>query len=489
MRWFDRILQLVTPQTEKPVIVIDTQGFLLLPEFQARLCREGYELVFASPGIEARMKYELDVRGKKNAMLIITGWQRLVDDMKLSAFAIDLRARDVFRNFDEKAIKGLSYKELCRLDRLQVYEVLGYEATIRLVEDKVKKPAVEVELEETASLLANLKNSTFDIMDVSAWFALAPKLGEAGESVYRLHNQDLTEKFMDSMEHLNKDFQVFMEAKYEGLFSRSGLRHPYTIDKIQDFIASNSKERKIAFIVIDGMNYWQWTMLKLSLEECGLAAEDKASLSWLPSITAWARQSLFSGERPDTSIDNHTEGTLFIEYWTKKQHRNKYQVSYQKLPKDCCPSVPAQDITVAGYVSNALDDLMHGTVLGYEQLFQATALWIKKSCICEWIKDLKNGGFDIYVSTDHGNVDANLCLKLSAGQKAVMNSRSKRFVQFDTEYEAESFTDAHPDFALGSRERCVYFKDSRGFGSSGQTEITHGGSHLMEMLIPLGVIK
>ena len=89
------------------------------------------------------------------------------------------------------------------------------------------------------------------------------------------------------------------------------------------------KNSKIAFIVIDGMNYWQWTLLKHCLESQKLTVEEKPTLSWIPSITAWARQSIFGGKKPDLSIDNRSEGELFKNFWVEKHQKASYQVSYE----------------------------------------------------------------------------------------------------------------------------------------------------------------
>jgi hypothetical protein len=225
------------------------------------------------------------------------------------------------------------------------------------------------------------------------------------------------------------------------------------------------------------------------LENLGLSIEDKPTLSWLPSITAWARQSIFAGKKPDLSIDNRNEGELFKTYWTTKHHKAPYQVSYESVKTEQKIQIPSSDITVSGFVTNGLDDLMHGNIMGYEQLYLNTNLWIEKSGICESVKDLRNAGFEVYISTDHGNIEAELNLKVTAGQKSLMHSKSKRFVQFDTEEQAESFIKINKNYVLGKKDKSVFFRDTNGFGTSGEKVITHGGSHILELIIPVGVVK
>ena len=409
--------------------------------------------------------------------------------MKESAFVVELKPKEIFRNFDENAISGLNYKQLCMLDKIQVFKELSFEETKELVEEKIKTTTNEEAKDELLCLINELENETVDILDEKKWFAIIKKIGEAGELSYKIKDSNLQDRFLSCVKQLNQKFQTFIDSKYESLFTRSGLKYPYTIDKVQDFIAANSKGTKIAFIVIDGMNYWQWTLLKHCLESRKLTVEEKPTLSWIPSITAWARQSIFGGKKPDLSIDNRSEGELFKNFWVEKHQKASYQVSYEPIKTDKRINIPSRDITVASFVTNGLDELMHGNIMGYEQLFLNTKLWIEKSGICNSIKDLRDAGFEVYLSTDHGNIEAELNLKVTAGQKSLMHSKSKRFIQFDTEDQAITYIENNKNYQLGKKEKSVYFKDTNGFGTSGDKVITHGGSHILELLIPVGVVK
>lgn len=585
-RWFETIIQKVTPSTDKPIIVIDSQKYLEITEVQDRLIHEDYKVNFVEPGIQVRMEYELEVKGREKTILVITGKYPLVDDMKESAFVVELKPKDIFRNFDENAINGLSFNALSTIDSLSIFNELSYEETIQFmlenlygidfqawklnkskerclailisvytnnenpnkaindylesigkpyfgsaVKDFIDKQKLlefvnalkseEINFENPmlAKEIANLKitgsiennieskqekdsqkliNELFEFLTeriktigdlYKDWFEIAPKLGELGYAIFELNNKEYFDKYNEILNTINNRFQLFVNNHYDSLFSMSGFRYPITIDKVQDYIAASTKNNKIAFIVIDGMNYWQWTLLKHYLENEKLNVEEKTTLSWLPSITAWARQSIFAGKKPDLTITNRTEGDLFKKYWIDKHKKQTYQVSYEAVKNNEKIKVPSSDVTVAGFVTNGLDELMHGNILGYEQLFINTKLWIEKSCICDAVKELRNAGYEVYISTDHGNIEAELNLKLTAGQKTVMLSKSKRFVQFDTEEQAITFIENNKEYRLGKKDKSVYFRDTNGFGSSGEKVITHGGSHILELLIPVGVIK
>ena len=132
-RWFETIIQKVTPSTDKPIIVIDSQKYLEISEVQDRLIQEDYKLIFVEPGIRVRMKYELEVRDRNKTILVITGKYTLVDDMKESAFVVDLKPKEVFRNFDENAINGLSFNALSTIDSISIFNELSYEETVQFM--------------------------------------------------------------------------------------------------------------------------------------------------------------------------------------------------------------------------------------------------------------------------------------------------------------------------------------------------------------------
>lgn len=132
-RWFETIIQKVTPSTDKPIIVIDSQKYLEITEVQDRLIHEDYKVNFVEPGIQVRMEYELEVKGREKTILVITGKYPLVDDMKESAFVVELKPKDIFRNFDENAINGLSFNALSTIDSLSIFNELSYEETIQFM--------------------------------------------------------------------------------------------------------------------------------------------------------------------------------------------------------------------------------------------------------------------------------------------------------------------------------------------------------------------
>jgi hypothetical protein len=136
-----------------------------------------------------------------------------------------------------------------------------------------------------------------------------------------------------------------------------------------------------------------------------------------------------------------------------------------------------------------LDDIMHGAILGDEQLKVSTEQWIRKSGIVDLIQKLKASGFEVYLTSDHGNIQATGKRNLTSKEKFGTLSRSKRFAHFDNDVLLNDFISSNVDFAFGRRGSSLFLKDREAITVEGKQVITHGGSHIWEVLVPFVTIS
>ena len=140
-----------------------------------------------------------------------------------------------------------------------------------------------------------------------------------------------------------------------------------------------------------------------------------------------------------------------------------------------------------GAVCTDLDDLMHGALMGNAQLFQDTDTWIKESGVVRMIRELQSKGFRCYITSDHGNIEAHGIGNLSMSSRCLSHSRSKRHIEFASEDTANAYLIAHPGINAGQRETTIFLRDTSAF-TSDPLVVTHGGSHVLEMLVPFGIV-
>ncbi len=319
------------------------------------------------------------------------------------------------------------------------------------------------------------------------WFDLAKVIGEVYYLALNLNNPEVTLLVLETLNELNNRFQRFVQHTYWSLFSLSGSRYPVVISRVLDYMQAQQSPKK-ALIVIDGMNLWQWYAIHKELTEQGIIVNEMATLAFLPSITAWSRQALLKGSKPDLEKDNSGEEKLFREYWMRKGYQN-YQIGFQRFGVEKLVDMDLlASASVVALVCNDLDDLMHGAVMGDEQLLQDTQQWTGKAGLVSLIKLLKNNGYMCFITTDHGNIEASASRILPMTAKNISTSKSKRHVRFVSNEQAEQFQKDNPELAIKRRDSSLYLTDNTAFIKVGKV-ITHGGSHVLELIIPLGVIE
>ena len=333
-----------------------------------------------------------------------------------------------------------------------------------------------------------IKSRSVSIQDQPyEWFDLAKVIGDVYYLVLNLNNPEVTLLVLETLNELNNRFQRFVQHTYWSLFSLSGSRYPVVISRVLDYMQAQQSPKK-ALIVIDGMNLWQWYAIQQELAEQEIVVNEMATLAFLPSITAWSRQALLKGSKPDLEKDNSGEEKLFREYWTQKGYQN-YQIGHQRFgiekPVNEGLLVAA---SVVALVCNDLDDLMHGAVMGDEQLLQDTQQWTRKVGLVGLIQLLKNNGYMCFITTDHGNIEASATSILPMTAKNISTSKSKRHIRFVSNEQAEQFQKDNPGLAVKRRDSSLYLTDNTAFIKEGKV-ITHGGSHVLELIIPLGVIE
>ncbi len=338
---------------------------------------------------------------------------------------------------------------------------------------------------ELEGLIEYLKQQLEIIEDIAdQWFKIIQVLANAKLRYLSSGNEELKSAYQKIENAFNIRFQRFIDNTYGSLFSLSGVRKPVVVSRILEHINAKPAKKK-ALLVIDGMNYWQWYILSKALTDAGIQYSSNASLAHIPTITAWSRLAIFKGDKPDLSADNSKEAKHFEAYWIK-QGVQGYQIAYNKFSVNeplVLSDIP-QDTTTLGLVCNDLDEIMHGSILGNSQLKMSTEQWIAKSNIVEIIISLRTRGFQVYITSDHGNIEATGLKNLTMKDKVGALSRGKRHLHFTNETLLQSFIDQNPETEVGKKGLSLYLRKQEAFTTENSQVITHGGSHIWEVIVP-----
>ena len=338
---------------------------------------------------------------------------------------------------------------------------------------------------ELEGLIEYLKQQLEIIDDIAdQWFNIMQVMSNAKLKYLLTSNDELKENYLKVENDLNNRFQRFIDNAYNSLFSLSGVRKPVVVTRILEHIKSKPAH-KSALIVIDGMNFWQWKMLGKALTNLNIGFTSNASLAYIPTITAWSRQAILKGDKPDLSTDNSKEAKLFEDYWLNNG-LSSYQISYKKFSINDSLNLAdiSPDTKMLALVCNDLDEIMHGSILGNGQLKTSTEQWIAKSKVGSVIAGLKSLGYQIYITSDHGNIEATGIKNLTLKDKIGAISRGKRHLHFTNETLLDNFKSQNTNIEVGRKGLSLFLKKQEAFTLENSQVITHGGSHIWEVIIP-----
>ena len=362
----------------------------------------------------------------------------------------------------------------------------------------------EEEVRKRISGLVSLCRDTLPDEDSrhQTWLHFAPRWAELC-SLHYSNKGVLGEKlFAELTELIDGKFKVWMLNNYNSLHSHPPTP-PVMLNHIPRGMAReiiSSSTAKTALILIDGLALEQWVTLRNSIN-ISQATTELSVFAWVPTVTSVSRQALFTVKAPyqfaKTIHTTSAEPKAWLQFW-QEQGLSQSEVMYQKsLGTDDDVSVLIDQLSdhrlrSVGLVINTIDDIMHGMKLGSEGMHNQVKLWGESGYLLKLINALINYGFSVHITSDHGNVEASGCGKISEG--AVSDSRGERARVYQTEIlrdeifkkienESKSVV-LWPQIGLPSDYWPIVMSEREAFVSNNQNIVGHGGITIEEVIVP-----
>lgn len=350
-----------------------------------------------------------------------------------------------------------------------------------------------------------------DIIDLNDWddiFKLSKKFARI---LYEIQNNELKLDDFNMNEYYDKTKRLFksilIENIYEQLFNYPYNKKPYTVDRILDYITHNFKDEHVALIVMDGMSYDEWFILKEYLDDFDLT--ELESFSILPSITSFSRTSIFTGKTPNRFLNEkhkikyNEEKKGFEEFFTDKDipendilygHIDLNQ-KIVKNPNDKIEFEYLKGYKVLGLICNLFDDESHSIKIFGENksnLYKNIKSAIDSSQLINLLKDLKENGYKIILTADHGNIycEGN---GIKSNKMLEFEHKSSRCLIFDKELFADKIIEENPQECLKyqynilSKDLFLVFAVNGCFDN--KTNITHGSISPEECIVPVVILE
>lgn len=482
-----KIVNSLTVKGKRISIVRNPDGFLLRPDTQQHVLNKGGLLLIpVNSSIELRVRYELSDKNSNNKICYITDTpQLLLPDLKHNFYTAP--------SFTISNLLPACYEP----ELLQAGLTFGMAAYIYNKKCVHNLSPIETRqlIEEAAKLYGE------DIHELSAQLKNIPLKWDQVETIDTICNilikvikQNAYTQIEPVINELNENFQQYINNRYFALPSSSYIRKPKMVNKVLPYIAyKHQRTDKIALIVIDGMSYWQYLVLDKALNEKGMQTHKDITFAWLPSITKLSRQAIFRGDipQPDYRQTPTAEKNLWTNFWTTPNQppakcMEPFEIGYthNSLLTD------NENSYKQAFVDVELDRKMHSSS-NNKDLHDLTLNWAKEAA--EKIKHIHEQKYQVYLTADHGNIHSHAWRALKSEEKTFLfenESRGSRHLIFrpDTNY-LENFLQSNTGIKeeLLVHENWAVWRNAKCF--KGQDEITHGGSHFLEVIIPFVTIE
>jgi hypothetical protein len=317
------------------------------------------------------------------------------------------------------------------------------------------------------------------------------------------------QQFQALQQKVDQRFLDWVQLRYGGLYNQPALT-PAMVHHIPRTLAryletfketSTSHKAKVALLVVDGLALDQWLILRdvLMQQRSNLKFQEEAAFAWLPSITPVSRQAIFAGKLPiyypATIFRTDKEANYWEQFWVN-QGLSTTAVAYAKGLRDEKNITKVEQILshpklqVVGLVIDKVDQIMHGMELGTAGMHNQVRQWASEQTFMIKLLDLLlDRGFGIFLTADHGNIEAVGCGSPAEG--AIADIRGERVrVYPDPSLRAtvkEKFSGAieWPPLGLPENYYPLLAPNRLAFVQEGKMIVGHGGISVEEVIVPL----
>ncbi|MBF0371566.1 MAG: BREX-3 system phosphatase PglZ [Magnetococcales bacterium] len=309
------------------------------------------------------------------------------------------------------------------------------------------------------------------------------------------------ESFIALRQRVDATFQSWMTQRFGGLHNQPPSP-PVMVHHIPRAMARKLEgdgNGKIVLIVMDGLALDQWFTLKEVLTEQSpdFNFHEDGVFAWVPTLTSVSRQAIFSGKAPlffPTTIQTtRQEPALWQQFW-EGQGLAAHETAYLKGLGDGSldeveEALSDHRVRAAGLVVDKVDKIMHGMELGSAGMHASVRQWARNGFMTKLLELCHVHGFEIYLTSDHGNVEALGCGRPTEGVIADVRGERCRIYP-----EKELRTSIHgkfaeslewPDHGLPEGFHSLLSTRRSAFIGKGSRIVGHGGISMEEVIVPV----
>ena len=302
-------------------------------------------------------------------------------------------------------------------------------------------------------------------------------------------------------ESIDEQLRNWVSKHYADLPSLPVVKGPVMVHHVPRFLSLQRGlgEAKIALLVFDGLAVDQWVQIREAMAKRApaLGFEEGTCFAWLPTLTSVSRQAIFSGLKPrefaETIESTSAEPNQWSRFW-QDQGLRANEVMYRKGIKrrdqltELGADLSAPSIKVAGIVVDMVDEIVHGAMLGKRGIATQIEGWCESGFVDQLFSLLLEKGFHVYLTADHGNVEAVGQGRPNQGLAPEIRGERVRTYRSETlaaESAAANTNTYRIDLTgLPSNFMPLFAAGRTAFMQQGEPAVVHGGISIEELIVP-----
>jgi len=300
-------------------------------------------------------------------------------------------------------------------------------------------------------------------------------------------------------------FAAWLFKRYAGLVNLPPVP-PVMLHHLPRFLArqvAEDRNPKIALIVVDGLAMDQWLVVRSALasKQPGFRFREQTVFAWIPSLTSVSRQAAFAGKAPiffPNSIQTtDKEPALWGQFWADQGFTPNEVVYIKGLGDGSLESVSEAlshpKARVAGLVLDKVDKIMHGMEMGSAGMHNQVRQWSQQPYLKTLLDLLLDRGFRVFLTSDHGNIEARGCGRPAEG--AIADLRGERVRVYPDPVLRGKVKERFPSavewdpIGLPNDYLPLLAPPRKAFVNEKQRTVSHGGISVEELIVPLVQIE
>lgn len=286
---------------------------------------------------------------------------------------------------------------------------------------------------------------------------------------------------------INHRFRDYALAQFGKLSQIIDKDTPVLISRAMEYMQENSSS--FVIIVMDGMSEFDWNIISTSFGD--IPYEQTAAFAMIPTTTSVSRQCLLSNKYPRQLLEPWKQSKEKAEFiaCAKELGYTEEQIGYARG----YDAEFSAFVRCGAVIINDVDDMIHGQQQGRLGMLNDLTVLRNQSKLAAATKRFLIAGYDVYITSDHGNTH---CIGLGKlmGTGVEVETKSRRMLVLKDFADKETLLEKYelieyPKYYLTKDYDYLICQVGDSFDAKGDDVMTHGGITLDEVVVPFIKIK